>query len=45
MCRAPVLCSRQSGSDGDAPTTHVVVNDFRHAGLSGYEHKRRGFVT
>ena len=44
--RAPVLCSRQSfrsflagvavrgGSDGDAPTTHVVVNDFRHAGLS-----------
>ena len=23
-----------SGSDGDAPTTHVVVNDFRHAGLS-----------
>ena len=22
------------GSDGDAPTTHVVVNDFRHAGLS-----------
>ena len=44
--RAPVLCSCQSvrgflagvaprGRVGwGAPTTHVVVNDFRHAGLS-----------